>query len=147
MQKVCVGVCQAANPHQKTFSGQRRVSNFLRGRPQKPHHYPCQTATDEGKDAHVKSYLTFLKNLILSTTMQLNLETLKSNGQQHIDQIIESEKETIWSELAALKFQDRPSEELEVIKTLWSYGFMRGAETATRISMELYELLNSQKKS
>lgn len=76
--------------------------------------------------------------------MQIDLEILKTNGQQYIDQIVDAEKETEWNKLAELKFKDNSPAELEVMKTLWTHGFMRGAETATRISMELYDLINTK---
>ena len=76
--------------------------------------------------------------------MKLDLETLKTNGQQHVDQIIESHKEDFWKELVENKLKSSSPEELEMMKTLWSHGFMRGAETATRISMELYDLMNKK---
>lgn len=76
--------------------------------------------------------------------MQIDLDALKTNGQQYVDQIVESEKEKEWNQLVELKFKDNTAAELEVMKTLWTHGFMRGAETATRISMELYDLINKK---
>ena len=77
--------------------------------------------------------------------MKLDLDILKTNGQQHVDQVVESIKEEAWATLVTTKFQNSSPEELDVMKTLWSHCFMRGAEAATRISMEIYELLNKPK--
>lgn len=77
--------------------------------------------------------------------MKLDLDILKTNGQQHVDQVVESMKEEAWAELAATKLAGSSTAELDMMKTLWSHGFMKGAEAATKISMELYELLNKPK--
>jgi len=75
--------------------------------------------------------------------MQIDLEILKTNGQQHIDQLIETAKEEAWASLVAAKFSDNPPNEIE--KVLWSHGFMRGAEAATKLTAELYTLINQAK--
>ena len=76
--------------------------------------------------------------------MQIDIEILKTNGQQHIDQVIESIKEESWKTMVDLKFNHMSSEELDFMKTLWSHGFMKGAEAATRVTMEIYEVLNKK---
>lgn len=76
--------------------------------------------------------------------MKLDLETLKTNGQQHVDQIIESVKNDAWKTLVDTKLKDSSPEELEVMKALWSHGFMRGAEAATLLTTEIYELVNKK---
>ncbi len=77
--------------------------------------------------------------------MQIDLETLKTNGQQYIDQLVEALKKDAWESLKSSKLQNNTPEELEFMWILWSLGFTRGAEAATQITTELYEALNKQK--
>ena len=99
----------------------------------------------KGKTLTSKFLLDFFLKPVTVTTMQIDLEVLKTNGQQHIDQIIESLKEEAWKSVSDAKFSNSPPEELEVMKNIWSHGFMRGAEAATRVTTEIYDLLNKPK--
>ena len=73
--------------------------------------------------------------------MQINIQEYTSNKTLYV----ESLKESAWTELKLSKFQNSPPTELEFIKTLWSHGFMRGAEIATELSTAIYNALKIEK--
>lgn len=71
--------------------------------------------------------------------MEIDLERLKKEGQSYVDSLIQEIKKDAWDNLRATKFAGNSVDEVEVMGTIWSHGFMRGAEAATRIMMKLAE--------
>jgi hypothetical protein len=71
--------------------------------------------------------------------MEIDLERLKLEGQVYVDSVIQEIKREAWDNLRAAKFAGSSVDEVEIMQTIWSHGFMRGAEAATRLMMKLSE--------
>ena len=76
--------------------------------------------------------------------MQIDLAKLKADGQSYIDSVITKQQENAWTELKLSKFKDMPSDQVDIAKTIWSHGYMKGAEAATQLTMALYEVVNKK---
>ena len=78
--------------------------------------------------------------------MQIDIARFKTDGQAYTDELIEAMQNEAWENLKFSKLQNSGPEELELMHRLWSHGFMKGAESATRLSITLYEAINAQPK-
>ena len=76
--------------------------------------------------------------------MEIDLEKMKTDGQNYIDSLIETLKETDWENLRSTKLANCKPEELALMKTLWSHGFMAGAERAIEMSESVYNQVNKK---
>jgi hypothetical protein len=67
--------------------------------------------------------------------MKININEFNKNT---LNILIEKERDKEWECLRQARLEDVPLEELAVMKTLWSHGFMTGAVTALKMSEEVF---------
>lgn len=79
--------------------------------------------------------------------MNIDLNKVYANDHQYIDSIIQSLQESAWKELESSKLQGSSSEELTIMRNLWSHGFAKGCEVSTQLSMYIWEAFQKNKKN
>jgi hypothetical protein len=77
--------------------------------------------------------------------IKFNLEEYNKDGEKYINSLIDTLCKKLWKELETEKFSENTTEEIKIMKTLWTHGYSKGAETATQILMSLYESLKQSK--
>ncbi len=80
--------------------------------------------------------------------MKFNLTEYKKDGRKYLDTVMQEARQEAWGQMVETKFKDASLEELEVMRTLWSHGFVKGAELASAFGEELYKaLINESNES
>jgi hypothetical protein len=67
--------------------------------------------------------------------------------QLNLQSKIESAVEERWELLRLAKFTGNTPEELNLMKTLWTHGFMEGAEAAVKLSQEMFETVHKSSQN
>lgn len=75
--------------------------------------------------------------------MEIDIEKLKTGGQQYIDTVVDTLLEEAWEKVCKTKFTDSSEEELTIMKNIWAHGFMCGAEAATQLNLSIYNKLHN----
>jgi hypothetical protein len=79
--------------------------------------------------------------------MDIDLNKVRSNDREYVDSIIQNLMNSSWEELKTAKLGDASDEELRIMKNLWSHGFTKGCEAATRISTYMWEAIQKKESN
>lgn len=77
--------------------------------------------------------------------MQIDIVQFQKDRRKYINDFVCQLAESDWSDLQSAKFQNCTPEELLLMKTLWSHGFMKGAERSAEILTNIYDAVDSAK--
>ena len=70
--------------------------------------------------------------------MNVNIEDF---NKENLNKLIEEDRAKEWDLVYQSKLQDIPEEDVAILKTFWSHGFMTGAVSACKMSEGLYTQL------
>ena len=72
--------------------------------------------------------------------MQVDIEKYKVEGSAYLETVIKAARKEAWEELKREKLSAAAPEDLQILESIWSHGFMMGGT----ISFDIAEQLRNQ---
>lgn len=69
--------------------------------------------------------------------MKINIQSFYTEGQAYIMTVLDQQREEEWKKLVNARLSENTPAELNVMETLWSHGYAKGAEAVLAFISEI----------